>query len=439
MAELEEVIVKASLFDVHDVVLDGHELIDGRLELVVDLHHSGGKDSTLSVTDLNLLEALELEEGARQVEHVLAALLEAVEADEQSVLSDFPLATDLGLVLMVALLELGTSVKSNEEFRVGFTGLVVLDEREDLLAINEVAASVDHSVADLADEHDEAGGRVVVLRVSPDKEDRVHDGHEQLSDVAQLLGVVGQLVEEIGQGLQVEVVIVGLDTGSLDLLLELGEGTSVGTLVLLEELEHLLDALATELLADVVEVVRLVLPEGELDERIGVLAALEGALRILLQHILDLLGPVGNGLLEETTLVLARRFLRGGDIVRREWQLRAALDLTNGDVGVSQEDMELVHEILGNELRHVHDVEGVSEDREVDLVTEQVEVLERLLVELHEDDFALNIVLVNVHLLALSGLADTETKEDLLLDLLGSWRLKLELEGLSASGDCEEE
>jgi len=190
----------------------------------------------------------------------------------------------------------------------------------------------------------------------------MHDGHEQLSDIAQLLRVVRQLVEEIGQGLQVEVVIVGLDTRSLHLLLELGEGTSVGTLVLLEELEHLLDALATKLLADVVEVVRLVLPEGQLNERIGVLTALEGALGILLEHVLDLLGPVSNGLLEETTLVLARRLLRGGDIVRREWQLRAALDLTNGDVGVGQEDMELVHEILGNELRHVHDIEGVAED-----------------------------------------------------------------------------
>lgn len=168
------------------------------------------------------------------------------------------------------------------------------------------------------------------------------------------------------------------------------------------------------------------------------LTAFEGALRILLQHVLDLLGPMGNGLLEETTLVLARRLLRRGDIVRRQRQLRAALDLTNGDVGVRQEDVELVHEILGNELRHVHDVERIAKNRQIDLVTEQVEVLENLLVELHEDELIFHIVLINVHFFALGGLTHTETQEDLFLDLVGRWRLKLELEGLSTDGDREE-
>lgn len=100
-------------------------------------------------------------------------------------------------------------------------GLLVLDEGEDLLTVNEVAASVDNSVADLADEHDEARGRVVVLRVSPDQQNGVHDGHEQLSDVAQLLRVVSQLVEQVRQSLQVEVVVISLDTSRLHLLLQL--------------------------------------------------------------------------------------------------------------------------------------------------------------------------------------------------------------------------
>jgi hypothetical protein len=46
------------------------------------------------------------------VHDILAPLLEGVQSDEKSVLGNFPLASDLSLVLMVGLLELGTSVKS---------------------------------------------------------------------------------------------------------------------------------------------------------------------------------------------------------------------------------------------------------------------------------------------------------------------------------------
>jgi len=148
---------------------------------------------------------------------------------------------------------------------------------------------------------------------------------------------------------------------------------------------------------------------------------------------------VGDGLLEEATLVLARRLLRRGDVVRRERQLRAALHLTNGDVGVRQEDVELVHEVLGNELRHVHDVQRVAEHGQVDLVTQEEQVLEGLLVDLHEDDFLVDVGLINVDLLSFGGLADAEAQQHLLLDRVGGWRLKLELEGLSTGGDREEE
>jgi hypothetical protein len=61
--------------------------------------------------------------------------------------------------------------------------------------------------------------------------------------------------------LEVEEVIVGFDSSSLNFFLELGERTGVGTLILLEELQNFLDSFATKLLTDVVEVVRLVLPE----------------------------------------------------------------------------------------------------------------------------------------------------------------------------------
>jgi hypothetical protein len=142
------------------------------------------------------------------------------------------------------------------------------------------------------------------LRVSPNEEDGVHDGHEQVSDLLELEGVIGQAGKKLRKSLQVEVVVVSLNSGSLNFFLELGERTSVSGLVLLEELEHLLDALTGELVADVVQVVSFGFPEIELTSWVRVLAALQGRLRVSLEDVLDLLGPVRNGLLQKSSLVL---------------------------------------------------------------------------------------------------------------------------------------
>jgi hypothetical protein len=128
--------------------------------------------------------------------------------------------------------------------------------------------------------------------------------------------------------------------------LELAEGSGVGGLILLKEFEHLLDALRRELLANVVQVVTLSLPEVKLGGRVGVLTVLQVLLRVFLEDVLDLLGPMGDGLLQQVTLVLGRRLLRTGDVVGRQWKLGSSHHVTNGNVGVSQEDVELVHEIF---------------------------------------------------------------------------------------------
>ena len=123
----------------------------------------------------------------------MAALLEAVEADEKGVVRDLPLATDLALVLVIGDLKVGTRVKSGLQLVVGFTWLLVFDEGKDLVAVDRVAALVDDRVRNLSDQHDKAGRRVVVLRVGPDQQDGVHDGHEKLVDVSQLLALIRQL------------------------------------------------------------------------------------------------------------------------------------------------------------------------------------------------------------------------------------------------------
>lgn len=50
-------------------------------------------------------------------------------------------------------------------------------------------------------------------------------------------------------------------------------------------------------------------------------------------------------------LVLAGGLLRGRNVAGRQGQERAALDLAEGHVGVRHEVVELVHEVLGYEVR----------------------------------------------------------------------------------------
>ena len=133
------------------------------------------------------------------------------------------------------------------------------------------------------------------MGVVPDQKDRVHDRDELVCDIGQLLRGVAQVVEQVLQGLEILVVLVGFFLGDLNLFLEFGEGSGVGALVLLEELEDFLYALGVELQTDRVEVFRFVAPELDFGLGQRVVAVLERAFGVLLQHVLDLFLPVDNG------------------------------------------------------------------------------------------------------------------------------------------------
>ena len=86
--------------------------------------------------------------------------------------------------------------------------------------------------------------------------------------------------------------------------LEFAEGTSLCRFVLFKELEHLLDALTLKLLTDGVQVTALVLPEFELGEGVRVATFLESLFGILAKLRLDLLGPVADGIFQNSGFVL---------------------------------------------------------------------------------------------------------------------------------------
>lgn len=166
----------------------------------------------------------------------MAALLEGVKPVEQGIVSDLPLAATLLLVLMVSNLEVRTGVEGDFQLGVRLMSLIILDVTKDLFAIDGPAALIDDRITDLTDEHDKPRWRVVVRRISPDQEDKMHDRHEQVLDVRQLEIRPSELVELVDEREQVEPVVVGFSTSDLHLLLQLREWTGVSRFVLLEEL-----------------------------------------------------------------------------------------------------------------------------------------------------------------------------------------------------------
>ena len=60
----------------------------------------------------------------------------------------------------------------------------------------------DDDVADLADEHDQARRAVVVLRVLPDQQDRVHDRAEEVVQGLEVHGLARELDELVRQRVQ---------------------------------------------------------------------------------------------------------------------------------------------------------------------------------------------------------------------------------------------
>jgi hypothetical protein len=85
LTEFEEVIVEFSLFNVHDVIGDSHEIFDGLVEFGENLHNRGSHIFTFGVTNFNLLQLVELLNGASQVHDVVTAFAEGIKSNKQSV------------------------------------------------------------------------------------------------------------------------------------------------------------------------------------------------------------------------------------------------------------------------------------------------------------------------------------------------------------------
>jgi hypothetical protein len=123
LSELIEVIIECSHLDVHDVIFGFTEIVDGSVELTVDLFETISKSSTFGVSDLDLVKLLELQNGVCKMHDVLASLKEAIKSDEQSVGGDLPLVLGLSLVVKVGIFEFVANFDSKSEVSVSLDGV----------------------------------------------------------------------------------------------------------------------------------------------------------------------------------------------------------------------------------------------------------------------------------------------------------------------------
>merc|ERR1719506_3295588 len=431
-AELEEVVVELLLLDVHDVVRDLLEAVHGGLELLEDRLDLQGQDLPLRPADLHALELEVLHDGAREVQDVPAALAEHVQAREEGRGLDLPAAGALLLrnVLEheVRLAELVQDAQRLLQLRHGLEGLVVLDRAEDHRAGDEALRLRNDRVADHADEDAKTHRRVVVLRVLPDKQDVVEDRLEELAQLEEVRALVADLLEERVHSLEELHVVVGVLTRVVHLALQLAERVRVRGLVLLQELQDLLHPLVLQLGVDRVQVLGLVLPEAELHGRLRVQALLERLLRILVEHVTDLLRPRDHRALQHVHAVLAVRGVRGRLLLRKRKQ-RLALHQARGHVQVGQVHVVLVHQVLADQVRPATLVRRIAQDRKVHGVADDVQDVHRLLRELQKDQ-GVRVVFVRDVALVRS----TVHHEALALELRRSRRLARDLHQLAGRG-----
>jgi hypothetical protein len=150
---------------------------------------------SFGVTNLNLLQLVELLDGAGQVHDVLASLREGIESNKESVGGDLPLVLALGLVVEVSLLEASTDLDAESEAVMSLLRVLSSNTLLNAITIDVVVAVKDDLVADLTDEDHKSGRGVVVGGVSPDHEDSVHDRDEQVLGLTELNTGIHELSE----------------------------------------------------------------------------------------------------------------------------------------------------------------------------------------------------------------------------------------------------
>lgn len=211
-SEFVEIVVELLNFDVHDVVLDFLELVDGLLELHEDLLDRLREGLSFGASKFDLLELVELNDGVGEMQDIVRSFKEGVQTDEEGVCGQLPSALGLGLVFEIGVLEFGTDINRSLELLTSILGVLILNGSENGGAGDTFSGLENDGITDLSNQHHESRRGIVESGFVPNHEDGVHDGDKEFMEVAEFLAGVRELVEVTGQGLQISRVIVGLDS-----------------------------------------------------------------------------------------------------------------------------------------------------------------------------------------------------------------------------------
>lgn len=294
-----ELLASDFVVDVHDVVVFAVEFFALVFEHVVREVFQSLVEHVMNVLDVlcelvslcsangDFFEDVVVHGSLNDVFEVCAALDEAVELFEERGVDDVPAAVGAVLVVLVdefeapaGLADLFEAAERSEEVGLG-------DLADEVGAVELLAALRDDLVADLPDEDDEVGVRLVVVARVLDEHDEVHDGHEDLFDFGDRVREALQLLEVLLEGREEALVVLGLVLGLRHLLLEFVKGADVVRGLAGEESFDFDEFFRDELGLDVVEVVLALVPELDFLERACFLVGLEYAFGVLLEDLLD--------------------------------------------------------------------------------------------------------------------------------------------------------
>mmetsp|Transcript_2360 Transcript_2360/g.7767 ORF Transcript_2360/g.7767 Transcript_2360/m.7767 type:complete len:407 (-) Transcript_2360:492-1712(-) len=304
LRERREVGRKLGLRDVKDVIPAGLPLVELSQEVAVNICDIRCELMPFVAADVNALETVKVRDRLDQIQQVIASLKKGVQPREERGVLKLPrvvgaFSRGLHVVLVVDRFELGTDAKCLVKARDGL-GRVVFKKRR---RVNVILRLINHVIADLADEHRHTWRGVVVFGMLPHHEQQVHDGWEEFGHLVkvvkapQILEVGHQWVEELD-------VVSCLRLSGAHLCDERREGGEVRTLGHFEHLHYLADVGALELLHNALQIASLLHPKLDALHRAWIAATLQYALRVGLEHSLDLVGPGDDSRLEHVDAVL---------------------------------------------------------------------------------------------------------------------------------------
>jgi len=169
-------------------------------------------------------------------------------------------------------------------------------------------------------------------------------------ELFKILGFVIKLSEKISQWAKEFIVMIGLNSGIVDIFLEFGERIGVGGFVSIEEFEDILDFNGLELLIDWVEVGGFFLPEFQFFQWAGVISVLQDLLWFQFEDVFDVFGPVDDWAFEDVGFIFVWGGVRGGELGWWKWKHGSSFDETHKDVGLGGVVVEFFHEVFGDEI-----------------------------------------------------------------------------------------